>query len=1299
MPVEGGDGHHTLIIRRITIASGLVTAAIGGLGLIGLAFGIIAFTSVLPGFKPIALSAALIWIFLGIVLAVNTIRPIGGGRALIVRLALAGIVIIEAYEFLSSLTGGHSFFESISIQAGSALFATPTTPISPAASGLIIAAGSALLLLFFPSGSESRNRKIRDWAGITGLAIVLISFTFVLSYLYGAPFLYNSGLIPMALTSSLAGFFAGTGIVAAASGQSIPAIYFTGTSTRARLLRIFVPLVILFTLAQNIIFFIIADFFRIQNALLLSGCIVFFVSLTALIIAWSSQRIGQDLDLAEKSLLRKNEDLILLNEQLTAMDEELRANNEELIRQEEMLRESRDHAEFLADILEHASQPFGVGYPDGKLGIVNRAFEDLTGYDFGELNSVDWATTLTPFEWRESEQEKLAELQRTGKPVRYEKEYIRKDGTRVPIELLVHLVTNDDGTPRYYYSFLTDITQRKLAEESLRENVQRLNLSLEVSQMGTWDLDLVRHTAHRTLRHDQIFGHEGLLPDWTYEMFLAYVLPEDREYVDRKFQHAVSMKEDWVFECRIVRADGVLRWITARGRSEYDANGDPVRMLGIVQDVTDRKAAELAIHRKNEELNSLNEELTATQEELRQNIDELTAIEHQLRTTGQYLENLIDYANAPIIVWDPQFTITRFNHAFERMSGRSAGEVVGQHLSSLFPEEHREAAMTVIRRTVTGERLDTVEIPICGAGSDVRIVLWNSASIYDTDGSTLSSVIAQGQDITDRKLADAENLRAREDWERTFNTVPDLIAILDRDHTILRVNLAMAERLRTTPEKCTGLKCYEMVHGITAPPESCPHTVSCRDGMHHTAEVFEPILGGDFLISTTPLCDADGMLTGSVHVARDITVRKKMEDALRETSQYLENLIGYASAPIIVWDPEFRITRFNHAFERLTGRSANLVLGQPLSILFPKSQRKELISMIRRTLTGERWEAVEIPIQHIDGTVRTVLWNSATLYEVDGKTVSSVIAQVQDITDRKRAEEKLQERNEDLALANDELTAIHEELRNTNDALIARDRELTAKNIDLLSLNQELTATEEELQQNIEELGRNDQILRQSEADLREALAEKEVLLSEIHHRVKNNLAAFISLISLDNSYEGTEEGRALKKDLQNRARSMALIHETLYQTGKYSNVNMGIYLTNLAEQIAASYATAKSVVTVVNADGTLIDIARATPCGLIINELVTNSFKYAFPVTFDCMENRQEACTIRISMQKTDGDYILLVSDNGIGLPEGLDLKTTQSLGLKLVNFLASHQLRATIDVVKDQGTEFRIRFRDQAK
>ena len=113
------------------------------------------------------------------------------------------------------------------------------------------------------------------------------------------------------------------------------------------------------------------------------------------------------------------------------------------------LRETRREKEFLADVLEHASHPFAVGYPDGRLGLCNRAYEQLTGYSVEELRAVDWATTLTPFEWRELERQKLEELHRSGQPVRYEKEYIRKDGTRVPIELLVHLVKNAGGKPEY----------------------------------------------------------------------------------------------------------------------------------------------------------------------------------------------------------------------------------------------------------------------------------------------------------------------------------------------------------------------------------------------------------------------------------------------------------------------------------------------------------------------------------------------------------------------------------------------------------------------------------------------------------------------------------------------------------------------------------------------------------------------------------------------------------------------------------------------------------------------------------
>ena len=135
--------------------------------------------------------------------------------------------------------------------------------------------------------------------------------------------------------------------------------------------------------------------------------------------------------------------------------------------------------------------------------------------------------------------------------------------------------------------------------------------------------------------------------------------------------------------------------------------------------------------------------------------------------------------------------------------------------------------------------------------------------------------------------------------------------------------------------------------------------------------------------------------------------REQAVDELRETRDYLENLIDYANAPIIVWDTSFQITRFNYAFERLTGLAAGEVIGRPLDMLFPENSRGESLDYIRKTLKGERWDAVEIPILRKDGAVRTVLWNSATLYDRDGCTVVATIAQGQDITERNQAMEKI----------------------------------------------------------------------------------------------------------------------------------------------------------------------------------------------------------------------------------------------------------------------------------------------------
>lgn len=155
------------------------------------------------------------------------------------------------------------------------------------------------------------------------------------------------------------------------------------------------------------------------------------------------------------------------------------------------LKESEERNRQLSELLESSKQPFGIGFADGKLGYINKAFEAMTGYNGEELRKERWLDTLTPPEWIEFEREKLDELVKTGIPVRYEKEYIKKDGTRVPIELLVHVKKDNEGKPLYYYSFINDLTEKKKAEEKLKESENKYRSLFENMILGVATCEMI----------------------------------------------------------------------------------------------------------------------------------------------------------------------------------------------------------------------------------------------------------------------------------------------------------------------------------------------------------------------------------------------------------------------------------------------------------------------------------------------------------------------------------------------------------------------------------------------------------------------------------------------------------------------------------------------------------------------------------------------------------------------------------------------------------------------------------------
>jgi len=379
------------------------------------------------------------------------------------------------------------------------------------------------------------------------------------------------------------------------------------------------------------------------------------------------------------------------------------------------------------------------------------------------------------------------------------------------------------------------------------------------------------------------------------------------------------------------------------------------------------------------------------------------------------------------------------------------------------------------------------------------------------------------------------------------------------------------------------------------------------------------------------------------------------------------NLLHALPVPALLVDQSFSIVFANHCCGKISSDYL-ATIGSPFPSLFANERVSQRAQNLVKQVFATRKAVVAEAILVIG---KSKVWGRIHLRTLRLGVLRAILVIVEDITAEKK----------ELVLKNK-----HE--KELSDSRNELEKRVTQRTLELETIN-------ERLQKEIAERETTNRLLQlevaqrmKVEDQLRASLKEKEVLLGEIHHRVKNNLQVIISLLALQSRAVKDEKIAGALQDSQGRVRSMALIHEQLYRSGELSRIDYRAYVRNLTEGLLRSYSSdTDSISLELDIDEIYLGIRTALPCSLIISELVSNCLKHAFA--------GDGPKYIKVSLSRlTDGKYRLVVADNGQGFSPDFDYRNLESLGLRLVSNLTELQLHGRMELRTEHGTEFRIDF-----
>lgn len=893
---------------------------------------------------------------------------------------------------------------------------------------------------------------------------------------------------------------------------------------------------------------------------------------------------------------------------------------------------------------------------------------------------------------------------------------LRTDGKYFDTE--VSLNSFQLGDEIFVQAMVRDITQRMKAEMAQRDSEERFKLLANstvegiVFSEGAKIIDCNEQTA-------SILGYDSRKEIIGKSLF-DFIISDDHELTKQR----LSSDQDDLVELRVRKKDGTVIYMDTKGK--YIPYESRMVRVSVIMDVTQRKLSEESILRSKKAY----EELVESSPYgifIHRDGEVIYANRSAFDIVGVKREEFIPGMYSMYDFMLPEYVEESYQRRNRLMEGEEVpfirvklkklnGEIIDVETKSQLITYQDETVIQSTFKDISAEMKLQQEI--------LR------AEVAEAGKKRLE------EEVNEHKRTQQKLLEIQKYTQSIIGSSIDMIIATDTENNINEVNPAALRTFGYKREELIGQH-PGILYANRSEYAKIKESLSNEE--HFSGEILNKRKNGEIFtsyISASLIRDNEGHMVGAMGVSRDITEIIEAEKIVQEQNAKIKSIFENTSN-MLMWtmDRKFRITSYNKNFKDIiesrfeipVSLGADFRMG--LSKLISEDIFQPLVERYMSAFAGEPQE-LEGPLTTPSGEK---FWFETFLNPIllEDEEIEEISCVSHDITEKKKAQRELrlsEERNKAMITALPDLIFRMSFDGRFLDVIYKRESQLYEPASEFIGKN----ITErfkgqlgKSFLDNIQHAIVNNQIVqfeydthvaenrqffearyakinddealviirditekKQAEVDLRNSLKEKEVLLKEVHHRVKNNLQVISSILNLQSSYVKDDNTLHILRESQNRIKSMSFIHESLYQTKNFSSVNFSEYIINLSKNLVHSYQVYGDFVELDYQVGNIrLNLDQSIPCGLIVNELVSNALKYAF--------GEGQKGIIRVELQEEEGQITLMVSDDGKGLPEGFDYNTTETLGLQLVLTL-TEQLDGMLqlDSSPGKGTKYLITF-----